>query len=52
MAEVSSCVATVKVGQTVSRGDEIGHFAFGGSSHTIVFGPNVDLEFDTGLYTT
>ena len=26
MTEVSSCVATVKIGEIVKKGDEIGHF--------------------------
>jgi phosphatidylserine decarboxylase len=37
MAEVSSCVTTVKIGDPVHKGDEIGHFEFGGSSHAIIF---------------
>ncbi|NNC19285.1 hypothetical protein HJC22_26555 [Corallococcus exiguus] len=32
LTEVSSCVATVKAGDLVQRGDDIGHFAFGGST--------------------
>jgi phosphatidylserine decarboxylase len=37
MAEVSSCVVSVKEGQHVKKGDEIGFFQFGGSSHCLVF---------------
>jgi phosphatidylserine decarboxylase len=37
MAEVSSCVVTVKQGQRVNKGDEIGFFQFGGSTHCLVF---------------
>jgi len=37
LTEVSSCVPTVKEGDTVQRGDEIGHFAFGGSTCCILF---------------
>jgi len=37
MAEVSSCVETVKIGDRVEKGQEIGHFAYGGSSHCMVF---------------
>jgi phosphatidylserine decarboxylase len=37
MAEVSSCVLSVKQGQHVNKGDEIGFFQFGGSSHCLVF---------------
>jgi phosphatidylserine decarboxylase len=37
LTEVSSCTATVKEGDPVQRGDEIGHFAFGGSTCCILF---------------
>lgn len=37
LTEVSSCIATVKEGDSVRRGDEIGHFAFGGSTCCILF---------------
>jgi phosphatidylserine decarboxylase len=37
MAEVSSCVTTVNIGDHVTKGQEIGHFEFGGSSHTVIF---------------
>jgi hypothetical protein len=37
MAEVSSCVVSVKEGQHVRRGDEIDFFQFGGSTHCLVF---------------
>lgn len=37
LTEVSSCVATVKAGDLVQRGDEIGHFAFGGSTCCTLF---------------
>jgi phosphatidylserine decarboxylase len=45
MAEVSSCEITVVPGQKVSRGDQIGMFHFGGSTHCLVFQPGVDLNF-------
>ena len=45
MAEVSSCEITVVPGQSVSRGDQIGMFHFGGSTHCLVFQPGVELEF-------
>ncbi|MFG2908555.1 phosphatidylserine decarboxylase family protein [Kitasatospora sp. NPDC048286] len=45
MAEVSSCEVTVDVGQEVRRGEEIGMFHYGGSTHCLVFGPDVDLDF-------
>ncbi len=37
LTEVSSCKATVRAGDAVERGDEIGHFAFGGSTCCILF---------------
>ncbi|HTS25709.1 MAG TPA: phosphatidylserine decarboxylase family protein [Bryobacteraceae bacterium] len=46
MAEVSSCQITVYEGQHVKKGDQIGMFHFGGSTHCLIFGPHVDLEFD------
>ncbi|MFG2915869.1 phosphatidylserine decarboxylase family protein [Kitasatospora sp. NPDC048298] len=45
MAEVSSCEVTVEVGQEVERGEGIGMFHYGGSTHCLVFGPDVDLDF-------
>lgn len=45
MAEVSSCEVTVVAGQRVRRGDQLGMFHFGGSTHCLVFQPGVDLEF-------
>lgn len=45
MAEVSSCVVTVKEGQRVKKGDQIGYFQFGGSTHCLVFRPGVIAEF-------
>ncbi|RYN39567.1 hypothetical protein AA0112_g3547 [Alternaria arborescens] len=44
MTEVSTCDTTVKVGQHVKKGDEIGMFHFGGSSHCILFRKGVELE--------
>ncbi|EAR55358.1 phosphatidylserine decarboxylase precursor [Photobacterium sp. SKA34] len=46
MAEVSSCEITVKEGQHLDKGDELGMFHFGGSTHCLVFGPDVKLAFD------
>ncbi|MFF2951458.1 phosphatidylserine decarboxylase family protein [Kitasatospora sp. NPDC057965] len=45
MAEVSSCEVTVAPGDTVERGEELGSFHYGGSTHCLVFGPDVDLDF-------
>jgi len=46
MTEVSSCQITVYEGQHVSKGDQIGMFHYGGSSHCLLFGPHVKLDFD------
>lgn len=44
MVEVSTCHMSVKEGQHVNKGDEIGMFHFGGSTHCLMFrnGVNVD----------
>lgn len=46
MAEVSTCDITVKVGQHVNKGDQLGMFHFGGSTHCLIFRPEVKLDFD------
>src|SRR5262249_45405616 len=46
MAEVSSCEITVQAGQHVTKGDQLGMFHFGGSTHCLVFRPGVNLTFD------
>lgn len=46
MAEVSTCDVTVSPGQHVSKGDELGMFHFGGSTHCLVFRPGVEIDFD------
>ena len=45
MAEVSSCVVTVQEGQSVKKGDQIGYFQFGGSTHCLVFRKGVITQF-------
>ena len=45
MAEVSSCDITVDIGSTVTKGQEIGKFHFGGSTHCVVFNNNLDVTF-------
>ncbi|MBO9586433.1 MAG: phosphatidylserine decarboxylase family protein [Flavobacterium sp.] len=47
MAEVSSCQITVKAGDIVKKGDELGMFHFGGSTHCLIFRPGVNLDFTT-----
>jgi phosphatidylserine decarboxylase len=46
MAEVSSCQITVYEGQNVKKGEELGMFHFGGSTHCLIFGPHVNLDPD------
>jgi phosphatidylserine decarboxylase len=46
MAEVSTCDITVKVGQHVTKGEQLGMFHFGGSTHCLIFRPQVNLDFD------
>ena len=46
MAEVSSTEITVYEGQHVNKGDQLGMFHYGGSTHALIFRPQVDLEFD------
>lgn len=46
MAEVSTCDITVYEGQHVDKGDELGMFHFGGSTHCLIFRPGVELMFD------
>ena len=45
MAEVSSCEIKVREGMRVSRGDQIGMFHYGGSTHCLVFRPQAQLRF-------
>ncbi|OAG40044.1 hypothetical protein AYO21_05725 [Fonsecaea monophora] len=44
MCEVSTCEITVKEGQHVKKGDEIGMFHFGGSTHCLMFRKGVRVE--------
>jgi phosphatidylserine decarboxylase len=46
MVEVSTCDITVYDGQRVEKGDELGMFHFGGSTHCLIFRPGVTLAFD------
>ena len=47
MSEVSSCVInpSIEPGHRVAKGDELGHFQFGGSTHCLVFQPGVIGDF-------
>ena len=44
MAEVSTCDITVKESQHVEKGDQIGMFHFGGSTHCLLFRKGVDVQ--------
>jgi phosphatidylserine decarboxylase len=46
MAEVSTCDITAYEGQHVEKGDQIGMFHFGGSTHCLIFRPGIALAFD------
>lgn len=47
MSEVSSNEITVKEGDKVKKGDQLGMFHFGGSTHCLIFRPEVSVTFDT-----
>lgn len=44
MAQVSSVIPVVTVGQTVNKGDPLAHFKFGGSDIVCVFSPEAKLS--------
>ncbi len=46
MGEVSSNEITVYEGQHINKGDQLGMFHFGGSTHCLIFRPGVTLKFD------
>ena len=47
MAEISSCIINknIKVNAKVKKGDELGYFQFGGSTHCVVFRKDVIKKF-------
>ena len=47
MSDVSSCLidADITPGHHVAKGDELGYFQFGGSTHCLVFRPGVIADF-------
>jgi len=47
MVEVSSCIINdnIKPGYHVKKGEELGYFQFGGSTHCLIFRPGVIKEF-------
>ncbi|KAJ3536566.1 hypothetical protein NM688_g6820 [Phlebia brevispora] len=50
MAEVSTCEVTVTPGQVVKKGDQLGMFHFGGSTHCLIFRPETKITFTTDDY--
>lgn len=44
MVEVSTCDITVKKGDHVRKGDELGMFHFGGSTHCLLFRKGVKVD--------
>jgi len=44
MDEVSSNEITVKEGDTIKKGDQLGMFHFGGSSHCLLFRKGVEVH--------
>ena len=44
MAEVSTCDITVKEGQKVEKGEQLGMFHFGGSTHCLMFRKGVNVR--------
>ena len=49
MCEVSGCVTDKKVGDVVKKGQEIGHFEYGGSSHALIFEKKCVLDFSKNV---
>ncbi|HET9073547.1 MAG TPA: phosphatidylserine decarboxylase family protein [Solirubrobacteraceae bacterium] len=45
MSDVSSCTTVVAAGQHVDKGDELGYFQFGGSTHCLIFEPDAIESF-------
>ncbi len=45
MSEISSCILSVRTGRAVEKGEELGYFQYGGSTHCLIFEPKVQLSF-------
>jgi phosphatidylserine decarboxylase len=50
MAEVSSCQITVKAGQHIKKGEQLGMFHFGGSTHCLIFRPSFTVSPASRLF--
>ncbi|TFK67356.1 hypothetical protein BDN72DRAFT_871333 [Pluteus cervinus] len=49
MVEVSTCHVIVREGDRVAKGDQLGMFQFGGSSHCLVFSKDTELTWLQGI---
>ncbi len=51
MVEISSCIIDEKIkpGYHIKKGEELGYFQFGGSTHCLIFQPGVIKEFNAEL---
>ncbi|KAG9044186.1 hypothetical protein FS837_008645 [Tulasnella sp. UAMH 9824] len=49
MADVSSCEIEVTPNQKITKGQELGMFHYGGSTHCLVFGPQVKLNWSVAV---
>ncbi|KAK7450555.1 hypothetical protein VKT23_012864 [Stygiomarasmius scandens] len=52
MCEVSTCEVTVNPGDKVKKGDQLGMFHFGGSTHCLIFRPETKITFDPQVIPT
>lgn len=52
MAEVGSNQITAQLGDTLTAGDPLGMFHFGGSTHCLIFEPGVQVDFLPGMQVT
>lgn len=46
MGDVSNNEITVRVGEHINKGDQLGMFHFGGWPHVLLFRPEVKLKFN------
>ena len=47
-ARIEACSLRLRAGQRVRRGEELGTFRFGGSTHCLVFRPETRLAWAPG----
>jgi len=50
IADISSCISTVKAGTRVTKGEDLGRFEIGGSSMVMLFSKDCRLNFTSTLY--